>query len=543
MYFGRYVLALSFGCLILAGCGQSLDVPIAELDGAQPEVIKKFDQARALVIENPDSSEAWGQLGMVFNAHEFMDQAIDCYRRASDLDPQEFRWSYLAAVVLAERDPAQAEIELRRAAKLNSKYAPLHCNLGKAFVKMGRDDEARQEYETAIRIDPNCREALLGLGELELQIGELQQSLEHLLKAADLRFEDNHVHTLLARLYNRLGDKESAEIELELAKAFPRAAPPRDEIRARAQQEAAGNIGIADRARLYFNKQMYREAEELYRRVIAQQSGSASDHLMLGRALAEQGKLQEGIAELETAMSIDDQNSEILSTYGLLLARDGQTNRAIDFFNAALKLNPSSGVNHFYLGMAQQRRGDFEKAFQAYRNALELNPANASAHLYLANLLAQQGDLEQAITQWRLALNYDPKQTQAMMSLLSVYDTKGLYSEKDGFLRQRLQRSPDNPVILKAFATHLAACPDPELRHGPEAIRMAEKIVAINGIEDVQSLLFLAAVLAETGEFDRSLVVLEDARKANAQGRNSQTFSRMIETRRQQYQNRQPAGL
>lgn len=543
MYVGRFVAALSIGCLVIAGCGKNLDVPNAGLDDAQPEVIKKIEQARTSVIEYPESSEAWGQLGMVFSAHEFMEQAIECYQRASELDPQEFRWSYLSAVVLAERDPFRAEIEFGRAAKLNSQYAPLHCNLGKAFVKMGRDNDARQEYETALRIDPQCREALLGLGELELQIGELQQSLEHLLKAADLQFQDNNVHTLLARLFNRRGDKESAEIELNLTRAYPRAAPPRDEIRARAQKEAVGNIAVADRARLYFDKRMYRESEELYRRVIAQQSDKASYHLMLGRALAEQGRLQEAITEVETAMAIEGQNSEILSTYGLLLARSGQTDRAIEFFNTALKLNPLSDVTQFYSGMALQRRGDFEQALQAYRNALELNPANAPAHLYLANLLAQQGDLEQAIMQWRLTLNYDPNQTQALTALVDIYNGKRLYSEKDEFLRQRLQRLPDNPVILTAFATHLATCPDPKLRNGSQAIRLAEKIVTIKGIEDVQSLVFLAAVLAETGEFDRAIVVLEDARKANTRGRKSQALSKVIETRVQRYQNRQPEGL
>ena len=294
----RIIAALSILSLCLSGCGQAVQVPNAELSGADPAVIKKFDKARESVNENPKSAAAWGHLGILFNAYGLMDQAIDCYQRAAELDPQEFRWSYLSAVLLAERDPEQAETELRRAAEINSQYAPLFCNLAMAFVKTGRDDEAQQEYETALRIDPKCRQALLGLGELKLQIGEFEQSREYFMKAADLKFEDHQVHTLLARLYNRMRDQKSAEIEQNLARAYPQAAPPRDEIRALVQAEATGIGNLVDRGSALLKNGRFAEAETVFRRVIAQRKGTADDHEQLGRALAEQGQLKEAIKEL-----------------------------------------------------------------------------------------------------------------------------------------------------------------------------------------------------------------------------------------------------
>ena len=242
-------------------------------------------------------------------------------------------------------------------------------------------------------------------------------------------------------------------------------------------------------------------------------------------------------------MALDSKNANVVSTYGLLLARAGQTKQASELLKQAVELDPSSDIARFYSGMTLQRLGEVEQALQAYRKVLELNPANAAGHLYLANLLAQQGDTDQAMVHWRLATEYNPKLHQAVFALVNAYNKQGQYANADELLSGKLKRKPNDVVILNAYAAHLAKCPDPQLRDGAKAIRTAEKIVAIRGIDDAGSLLFLAAVLAETGDFERAIETLEDAHKANLGGRNNPELARLIQSRQQQYRDRKPAGL
>ncbi len=440
---------------------------------------------------------------------------------------------------VGRRDPANAEENFRRAADINPQYTPLYFNLAKALVKSGRDDDARLEYEIALRIDPGCREALIGLGELELQNGHLEQSRQHLLAAADLQFADHDVHTLLARLYHRLDEPELAEIELNLTRAYPKAALPNDKIRASVYlQEATGINALVQQGNALFNVGRFAEAESVYRQLVNLRNDSAGFHMQLGKTLAEQGKLPEAIKELESAMALDDQNANVVSTCGLLLARAGQLERAREMLKKAVELDPNSDEAHFYSGMTLEQQGELDQAVEAFRRTVELNPANASGHLYLANLLAKQGDLDQAMDHWRLALTYQPGMIQAVAPLVQAYNKKGLYAKSDELLRREFKRSPANPVILTGLASHLAECPDPQFRNRAEAIRVAEQLGAIRGIDKVRSLVFLANVLAEAGQYQRAIGTLQLAQQANASGRNDPAIAQLILSKQQEYLDR-----
>lgn len=53
-----------------------------------------------------------------------------------------------------------------------------HNNLGYAYMKVGRLEEALEEFKTAVRIEPNFAEAQNNIGYLYMKMGQLQEALE-----------------------------------------------------------------------------------------------------------------------------------------------------------------------------------------------------------------------------------------------------------------------------------------------------------------------------------------------------------------------------
>ena len=83
----------------------------------EPQVAAKIHEHRRAVIRDAGSPEAWGRLGAVFQAHGLEVEATECYTRASELDPKEFRWTYLLANTLADRNTKQALTFAERASQ------------------------------------------------------------------------------------------------------------------------------------------------------------------------------------------------------------------------------------------------------------------------------------------------------------------------------------------------------------------------------------------------------------------------------------------
>jgi hypothetical protein len=65
--------------------------------------------------------------------------------------------------------------------------------------------------------------------------------------------------------------------------------------------------------------------------------------------------------------------------------------------------------------------------------------------------------------------------------------------------------------MVAAAATIMATCPDPEHRNGVVALRLARRLVELNGEDHVPSLNLLAAALAETGDYPEAVGVASRA--------------------------------
>ena len=219
-----------------------------------------------------------------------------------------------------------------------------HGNLGQAFQKAGRLDEAITEDQEAIRINPAFAEARNNLGKALIDRGRASEALPQLQEAVRLVPGYVAAHNNLGLALGALRRPSEAAAEFrEALRLDPDLAP------------AHTNLGIA----LVIQAQLD-DAIAAFREALRLQPGAPQAQENLARALAERG--QQHLSQNR----FDD---------------------AVRDLTAALEFQPPFAAEvHYELGLAHAKLGRTADAIAQLEKALQLDPTHAEARHALAAL-------------------------------------------------------------------------------------------------------------------------------------------------------------
>jgi len=151
---------------------------------------------KALQI-NPNYAEAICNMGGVHLAREAPETALSFFQRALALRPVYIEAQMgLAKTWQALENLANAKTTALDAIQIDINNPKAHALLASIHVELTCPEQAEQEYETALTLDAECDEALLGLGHLCMEIGQMDRA-EKLFNQALAYQPDN----LSARLH------------------------------------------------------------------------------------------------------------------------------------------------------------------------------------------------------------------------------------------------------------------------------------------------------------------------------------------------------
>ena len=161
-------------------------------------------------------------MGSLYDAHMLGDMAEGCYVRAQELDPADFRWVYLHAVVREIQGADEKELSalFERAAEIRPDYVPLYVRLGDGLARRGRYSEARESLERALELAPQTAMAQRRLGQVLLALGDAQAAAKHLARAVTLEPRDLTAYSGLAQALMRMGQTERAHAVRERARGL-----------------------------------------------------------------------------------------------------------------------------------------------------------------------------------------------------------------------------------------------------------------------------------------------------------------------------------
>lgn len=252
--------------------------------------------------------------------------------------------------------------------------------------------------------------------------------------------------------------------------------------------------------------ELLQRSEALLQQAVALRPESGEAHIRLGETLADMGRIDEGVAELQAGLQLAPDNAEGHSN----LARQywlgkGNVDLAIEHFRRALDLNPDAGYTHLQLALLYALRGDLDDAEREARAAVLLQEQAMSgtrgllivgARSRLGYVFYLRGCYDEAIREYRRELEFVSTGDHALRARTSIEISQKLaaaYRRKGD--ADTAQTYEDRAI--KAFDERLAAgADDPFTRYYMAALH------AMRG-DVVQTKRHLEKPLAELGAFTR----------------------------------------
>lgn len=160
----------------------------------------------------PAAAEALGDLGLVHDRRDRLDDAGAAYRRALRLDPADTHaWSNLGGLWLAWKRPVEAAAHQRRALALAPANPIAHGNLGTALVDLDRVPEAIAAHRRALRSAPGLAQARAALSNSLLILGDTGAAADQARRALAADPACAGALVSLAHAYQRFERRAEAE--------------------------------------------------------------------------------------------------------------------------------------------------------------------------------------------------------------------------------------------------------------------------------------------------------------------------------------------
>jgi predicted O-linked N-acetylglucosamine transferase (SPINDLY family) len=151
----------------------------------------------------------------------------------------------------------------------------------------------------------------------------------------------------------------------------------------------------------------------------------ADAHYNLGNALAQVGELGKAAESYKNCLTISPEDAQVLSNYGNVLKDCGEFDRAITCYSKAIKIQPDYAAAYNNMGNVLQDKGEAKLALDYYKQALKIEKKYPSAHINMGNALQDMDDLEGAIDSYKKAIKLKPNFAKAHNNLGTALQNKG----------------------------------------------------------------------------------------------------------------------
>jgi tetratricopeptide (TPR) repeat protein len=233
------------------------------------------------------------------------------------------------------------------------------------------------------------------------------------------------------------------------------------------------------------------------------------------------------------------QNNYVASyNLGQTLSVQGHIDEAVGYYNATLQIKPTHEGAHNNLGLTFALHGQWEQATNHYAQALQTAPTNGDIHFNMAIAQLMLGNPTDAIAHLDATLRSNPRHALAHKAMGDALLALQRPSDAIPHYRQALRLKPDYADAMDSMAWILATNPDPALRNGKEAVRMAEDACRLTGYEDPRMVVTLSAAGAELGDFKRALEFARQAESLASRRGDRALVEKVARLRRQFEENR-----
>ncbi len=343
-------------------------------------------------------------------------------------------------VALQENRLETALEKLTTAEQQHSSDARIRNFRGIVLARLEHSNEAKREYQEAIRLDPSLEDAHRNLGFLEWTEHHLEQATAELRRALELAPDDSYAHYYLGRVQLDANLYADGFRELDRSGiAWPR--DPTFLMQAARGYIALGRLQDASKTADHLkslpltNEQVVNAAEML---LSLKQNESGIDLLRKSHA----SSVSPGWATFDLALAY------LLS---------GQYGRAEQMAREYVRALPASdplsrSAAWSLIGIAKRHLGENEAAVDALHQATALAPSQEEYWLNLTLALMELNRYAEAISATRAGLAANPRSYALHLRLGAAYLSIDRYAEAEQTFRELVQAGDPLPTSYIGLA-------------------------------------------------------------------------------------------
>ena len=329
-------------------------------------------------------------------------------------EPNEYHALNLLGVVRAQQHrAAEAEQLFKRALDEKPDFAGAHMDLGMLYAEGGQDDEAANEFQRVLTLEPGREDA----------IASLTHGLRKQAAAALKTREPEKALALLLRA--RRASPKDADAAYEFGIVALRMSLFPDAIQAFKDvlQERKNDVNAVyaeGRAQMGLGK--FQEAGDLFKRYVELRPEDASGHYALGLILRALEEGPEARVQLERSIHLEPLQTESYVQLGELDLAEGNLEAAAGRFGRALERNPKHPGALLGMGEVHYRKKLYEAACDFLERSVSLDSNSRDAHYYLGLAYARLGKTEESRRELALAGQLEQQDIERHRNILRLLD-------------------------------------------------------------------------------------------------------------------------
>jgi Flp pilus assembly protein TadD len=493
----------------------NLNLPVPkEITSSTKEIQLQIQKALKEAKTHPTAQNI-GNLGMIYHASTFYNEAGECYKMAAEKEKKKWIWHYYLGYLLQEKgDSKNASANFTEVTKRNKNCYLAWYYTGLACQHLELSGEAENAFQKAsyitqedYSIKNNQRNDFFPLSAYSrFQLARLYESTRDTAKAEKTLLEIirqfnsfGPAYRMLSNLYNLKGQQGWAKYYAIRANELRSYTTPVDTLadkltllsksesyllkqidEAEKSYNPEWNKTLLTNALEYFpdNKYLISKAVKyfiksgisenlpsLIQKHLEVFKDDVNEIMIVGNMLNDKELYQEANCYYMVANLLKNDNPEIKFNLALTLLNMKKNDKALMFINEMVSDGGNSAeVISSALGfMLIAEKND--EAANLLKRLKSIDLRYPKLDKFTGMLAENLGNFEEAIHWYKKSLSANPADLSSLKYLCGLLEQKNQWNDIIFQLRKGLEANPNEPFILERLGTLLVTCPDKNLRN------------------------------------------------------------------------------
>lgn len=394
--------------------------------------------------------------------------------------------------LMEQNNPGGAIVFFKNALDREPNNFEIRFDLGKAYLKMGKLDQAEDEFKKCLHQRENNPELHLELARLYTMARKSEKALGHIAAVENAVRPSAETRELAALNYSAQGNSDEAEkalkealdinpahrgasaalIRLYVARKLPGKALELSEQVLAADPEFGEALRL--RAEIAIAADDLGTAKQCYARLVRIMPDEAGPYYMLGIVHLREGNVEEAKRMRDAMRARFKPSAFECMLSGMIADQEGDFRLASTMFQNAVEQTPTP-EGYFRLALSLARLGNPESALSNLRRILDRIPHHAPALHLTAQILLDQGRLEDAETAATALVSHHPGNASGHYLLGSVLNAQGKTEPALESLQKALAINPAmSEAAMRRSAILMAE------KRAPEAMAELSRALDVN---------------------------------------------------------------